>query len=214
MIVGVVTYSLTMNHWHNEEGSEEEGSARIGLHIFIWLVSFPSVVIGSMASDYVDQESERRCTAIQSFRSDLLSQLTQITEALQPFGYVVSTQEKDGDSFEVVIEKSLEWRDDNGLPPADTEENQAMLTKVPVELIQLGCLSRDTPLDIWLFGGLMMCLQNASKTHAKKSRRCGMIAQVLVLICWIASLISWFAMPFLYGLLVAFVGFPSLYSFR
>jgi hypothetical protein len=180
----------------DEEDSDEEVSAlaKIGF-ISIWVFSFFPSWVGTKARSYVDQNAERRCTAIQSFRSDLQLHLTQITVFLQPFGYVVSTQEKDGGTFEVVIEKSRGWKNDGGLPPVTTEEhqNQAMLSEAAVMSIQYGVLARDTPLDIWFFGGLMMRLKNANNLHTKNSRQCGRIASVIAIIAiifWIVSVLA------------------------
>jgi hypothetical protein len=190
----------------DEEGSDEEVSAKIGANILIWVLAFSSVRVGAMARSYVDQNAERRGTAIQSFRSDLRLHLTQITVCLQPFGYVVSTQEKDGDTFEVVIKKSLGWKKDGGLPPAPTEENQVMLTEAAVMSIQIGSLARDTPLDIWFFGGLMMRLQNANNLHTKNSRQCGMTASVIAIIFWIVTVVAAFNTSFGHGMLIMLFG--------
>jgi len=110
----------------------------------------------------LEQRSERRCMAIESFRSDMQSRLTQLAKRLQPVGFVVSTEERDGNILEVVIAKLFDWKNSNGALPAFTRRTsrrpQNMLSEVDTDSIrssQYYFIAR-TPLDVWLIGGLML----------------------------------------------------------
>jgi ABC-type multidrug transport system fused ATPase/permease subunit len=202
---------------------EEETSNREVPHgIEIVLTSIAAAVltllamwVGWKAAEYVEARSQRRLTSVNAFRMDMQFHVTQIKDFLQPFGFSVSIQEhhhhedKDG-SINVMIEKSAPYTDSR-IPPVEhreTPEGTVQLTRVSASFITHGHFAQNTPLDVWLLGGLMIRMGNAIRTlRTKSSRGCDVRAAISLF----TFLVGFFVVvqssePFLYFfLLLAFV---------
>jgi hypothetical protein len=148
--------------------SETAQSPAAGIAFF--LVAMCPLGSAHMVRHKLEQRSELRSVAVQTFHSDLQLRVTQLAKRLHPVGFIISTKERDGGILEVVIEKSCEWNGDGALliPSTSTSRAKNVLSEVDINSIRFGqhfYLTANTPLDIWLLGGLMLYRAQTTKRN-------------------------------------------------
>jgi hypothetical protein len=219
--------SSSNNNEDEEEGEGEESSgngqsAAISVYSLLFVLCITWVSI--KAKNYVERNSERRLKAVEAFRLDMQSHVTQIKDSLQPFGFTVAVQEQDhhheeeediGDgSIHVRIEKSNPYADAI-MPPVEQNETahrMLMVTKVSASLVIHGCFARNTPLDLWLFGGLMIRMGNAFRScTTTTTRRCDIIEVMLIMTYWIGVYVALLFQPALFVMMYSFFALPVFF---
>jgi uncharacterized membrane protein (DUF485 family) len=200
-----------------ETSSSEEphGSEIVVTAISGAAYSLLSMWVGWKAAEYVEARSQRRLTSVNDFLRDMPSHVTQIKDFLQPFGFnvFIRHQQEDRDGCIIVmILKSAPYADAS-MPPVERSEapkGTVQLTTVSASLITEGHFAQNTPLDVWLFGGLIIRMGNAIRTlRTKSSRGCDVIAAIsLITVYFGFFVVVQYSKPFLYFLLLlAFVVF-------